>query len=400
MFDVPAMTKGPAPMRCIPRLTLLASAPILFLLPLATLAGAAEPVVGVVRDDVLRVELLPPGPDNPRNSEGDFIHLKDGRLLFVYTHFTGGAGDHAKAHLAGRYSADGGQSWTAEDQTILANEGGMNVMSVSLLRLADGRIAMFYLRKNSQADCRPFLRISDDEAETWSEPVAVVPDVDTGYYVLNNDRVIQLDSGRLVAPLAQHYDSTSQKWDPNARQLCYFSDDAGKTWTRGADAPAPDPVAGKAVLTQEPGVVELKDGRLMLYCRTNAGSQYVAYSRDEGGAWSKLEPSNIISPLSPATIERLPSTGDLLLVWNDHRDVEASLRGKRTPLRTAISTDDGKTWSRTKTLENDPNGWYCYTAMAFVDDHVLLAYCAGDRSENNGLAMTRVSRLPLDWTED
>ncbi|HEV7279302.1 MAG TPA: sialidase family protein [Pirellulaceae bacterium] len=381
-------------------LNLLATAAVTLLLAFGSAAFAAEPVTGEVRDGVLRIELLPPGRDNARNSEGDFIQLKDGRLLLVYTHFTGGAGDHSKAYLAGRYSDDGGQSWTGEDTTILPNEGGMNVMSVSLLRLADGRIAMFYLRKNSKEDCRPFVRTSDDEAKTWSEPVAVVPDERAGYYVLNNDRVIQIDSGRLVVPLALHFDATSKKWDPNARQLCYLSDDAGKTWTRGSEAPAPDPLAGKPVVTQEPGVVPLKDGRLMLYCRTSAGSQYVAYSTDEGEAWSKLEPSNIVSPLSPATIERVPSTGDLALVWNDHRDVDPALRGKRTPLRIAVSTDDGETWSRTKTLENDPDGWYCYTALEFVGEHVLLAYCAGDRRKNNGLAMTRVARLPLDWTEE
>ena len=55
---------------------------------------------------VTRNVLLPPGPDNPRNSEGDFIRLKDGRLMFIYTHFTGGGGDHEAAHLAARYSCD------------------------------------------------------------------------------------------------------------------------------------------------------------------------------------------------------------------------------------------------------------------------------------------------------
>ena len=40
--------------------------------------------------NVEKIRLLPPGPGNPRNSEGDFIELKDGRVLFVYTHFTGG----------------------------------------------------------------------------------------------------------------------------------------------------------------------------------------------------------------------------------------------------------------------------------------------------------------------
>ncbi len=47
--------------------------------------------------------------NNPRNSEGDFINLKDGRILFVYSHYYGtSSSDHATAYLAGRYSDDGG----------------------------------------------------------------------------------------------------------------------------------------------------------------------------------------------------------------------------------------------------------------------------------------------------
>ena len=356
---------------------------------------SSEPVLGDVRDGVRRIELLRPGPSNPRNSEGDFIRLKDGRLLLVYTHFTGGAGDHAQAHLAGRFSDDGGQSWSAEDVVVIPNEADRNIMSVSLLRLADGRIALFYLRKNSLSDCRPAMRTSDDEAQSWSDPVEIIPDGELGYYVLNNDRVVQLDDGRLVLPLAQHDGIGWEKWMPKAQILGYYSDDCGQTWKRGKDAPTPEPAAGKPVTLQEPGVVALKDGRLMIWCRTDAGSQYVGYSPDKGETWSKLEPSNMISPLSPATIERIPSTGDLLLVWNDHRHIEPSLRGKRTPFCAAISSDDGKTWRNVKTLEDNPHGWYCYTAMAFAGDHVVLAHCAGDRRTNNGLAMTQVTRFPV-----
>src|SRR6478609_5909518 len=97
---------------------------------------------------------LAPSPGNPRNSEGDFIRLHDGRWLFIYTHFTSGANDHAKAFLASRESSDGGKTWTAKDRVVVANEGGFNVMSVSLLRLKSGEIALFYLRKNSLEDCR------------------------------------------------------------------------------------------------------------------------------------------------------------------------------------------------------------------------------------------------------
>jgi Neuraminidase (sialidase) len=340
---------------------------------------------------------LPPSPDNLRNSEGDLIELKDGRILLVYTHFTAGAGDHANAFLAGRFSKDHGQTWTKADTTVIPNEGGMNIMSVSLLRLQDGRIALFYLRKNSTEDCRPVMRISTDEAKTWSDPVETIPDSQVGYYVMNNDRAFQMKNGRLLLPLSQHYGSDWEKWTAYGKAVCYTSDDAGKTWQRGEQVPQNETSLGDLAMIQEPGLVELQDGQLMMFARTNAGSQYLSYSKDKGETWSDWAPSDISSPRSPATIERIPSTGDLLLVWNNHRDIDPSLKGKRTPLTAAISTDDGKSWKHVKNLFDNPNGWYCYTAMLFVGDHVLLEHCAGDRTQNNGLALSQVTRVPIAW---
>ncbi|MCK5815189.1 MAG: hypothetical protein KAH07_04515, partial [Flavobacteriaceae bacterium] len=53
-----------------------------------------EPISEKGKEITLRLE---PKPGNPRNSEGDFIQLKDGSILFVYSHFTGGTGDNATA---------------------------------------------------------------------------------------------------------------------------------------------------------------------------------------------------------------------------------------------------------------------------------------------------------------
>src|SRR5690606_33162139 len=147
---------------------------------------------------------LNPSENNPRNSEGDFVTLKDGTVMFVYSKYVGeSSSDHAPASLAARYSTDGGVTWTSEDQIIVPNEGGMNVMSVTLLRLQNGDIALFYLRKNSTEDCIPMLRISKDEAKTWSEAIPCITDK-VGYFVLNNARVIQLQDGRLMMAVALH----------------------------------------------------------------------------------------------------------------------------------------------------------------------------------------------------
>ena len=69
---------------------------------------------------------LQKGEDNPRNSEGDFVELKDGRILFVYSHYYGeSTSDHATAYLASRVSSDRGRTWSPQDKLVIDNEGGL-----------------------------------------------------------------------------------------------------------------------------------------------------------------------------------------------------------------------------------------------------------------------------------
>ena len=338
---------------------------------------------------------LMPGESNPRNSEGDFVQLKDGRLMFVYTKFVGGSSDHDAAELVSRFSDDGGETWSGTDASVVANEAGWNVMSVSLLRLADGRIALFYLRKHSLADCRPVVRFSSDEAASWGEATEIISDQEIGYYILNNDRVVQLASGRLVAPVALHNRPDWDQPDWRGEITCYLSDDGGESWRRCRTMQKGHDVEGRRIMAQEPGVVMLRDGRLLLWVRTDAGEQYRAYSSDSGETWTELEPMGIASPRSPASIERVPSTGNLLLVWNDHSSVPLADRKARTPLSVAISKDEGESWLPARVMHADPEGWYCYTAIEFIDDQILLGYVAGRQAPGKHLSTTRITKVPV-----
>jgi sialidase-1 len=340
---------------------------------------------------------LDPTRDNPRNSEGAFVALKSGRILFIYTRFLGGAADHSPAQLVSVHSDDHGRTWSREPRTVVENPPGANVMSVSLLRLRSGAIALFYLAKNSLLDCRPVMRTSADEAETWSEPrhVGDAP----GYFVLNNDRVIQLQGGRLVVPLAFHRSRGSdpknyRSLDMRAIALWYLSEDEGKTWQEADDWWALP--ARTSTGLQEPGVVELADNRLFSWMRTDQGAQFGCYSTDGGKRWSPPEKTELQSPASPASIKRLAGSSDLLAVFNDHSGRFPFPKGKRSPLVSAISSDGGKTWPRRKLLEGDQAGWYCYTAIHFIEDAVLLAYCAGD-PKVGFLNRLRLRRVGLDW---
>jgi Neuraminidase (sialidase) len=335
---------------------------------------------------------LRPSQGNPRNSEGDFIKLKNGNLLFVYTHYTQGTGsDHDPAYLASRYSEDNGITWSTRDEVVLPNEGGMNVMSVSLLRLQNGAIALFYLRKNSTEDCIPMMRISTDEAKSWSSSIPCVT-AKKGYFVLNNDRVIQLKDGRLMFAVAEH-PTTEKGFSEQGNLFSYYSDDNGKTWTSSEMVPN-----STEIITQEPGLIEMEDGRVMMYIRASGGVQQLSFSKDRGASWSHIEPSSIYSPLSPATIEKVPGTKDWVMVWNNNDGSDTIIKGKRTPLTIAVSRDEGKTWGNIKNIATAPEGWYCYTALYFTDpQHLILGHCAGNRVQGTGLETTNLTVLNWDW---
>lgn len=347
---------------------------------------------------------LRPAKGNPRNSEGAFLELKDGRLMFAYSRFIGDSNsDEAAACIAVRYSSDGGDTWS--DDRIVAHPDdykALNLMSVSLLRMENGDVGLFYIIRYGWHDTRLRLWRSADEGETWGEPVCCIPGL--GYYVTNNDRVVRLSNGRTIVPSSLHKmrsDSTTdwKSFDPRGMVYFYLSDDDGVTWREaktGCSLSLPHCSSG----LQEPGVVELGNGTLWAYARTNLGRQYEMFSYDGGETWSPAVPSRFTSPDSPLSVKRNPHNGDLFAVWNpipnyETRALERHSWG-RIPLIGAISKDDGKTWGNRFSIEGeDARGGYCYTAIHFTADALLLAYCAGEPEDGICLARLKVKKIAL-----
>lgn len=349
---------------------------------------------------------LIPAPGNPRNSEGAFLELKDGRILYVYAAFRGDAArDFTAADLAKITSCDGGLTWSTPEVFVTAAEyGAMNVMSVSLLRMANGDLGLIYLIRRSWSDMRIVIRRSSDEGETFGEEVYCSPRV--GYFVINNDRALRLSSGRIVIPAAEHvptFDGGERPHMSAAATTVFYSDDDGCTWKEAATQLTLSGIRSAAGL-QEPGLVELAGGLLYGWARTDLGVQYEFLSRDGGMHMTPVVPSGFTSPLSPLSMKRLPD-GRLMAIWNpvpEYQTRHSDRRtGGRTPLVYAFSEDEALTWSEPEILEDDPLGGYCYTAMYVTKEALLLSYCAGDtRRDASCLNRTRIRVIPLSSLGD
>jgi len=348
----------------------------------ARLAAAAPDAEEVLRDVYVATAA------NPRYSEGSILVLAGGKLLFATTEFFGRA-DHATARIVARTSVDGGRTW-GEPRVLQDNVGQQNVMSVTLRRLAPGRsdgpIGMFYLVKNGPRDLKVHLRVSTDEAATFGPPTVVT--AADGYHVMNNDRVTVLSGGRLICPIAWTDDVSR----PGSHfvAFCYLSDDGGRTWRRSAGQ-VDQPQRG----AMEPEVVELSGGKLLMIIRTQLGKIATSLSRDGGEHWDEPATLPLQAPESPATIRRVPGSGDLLLIWNNRYQPGAGHGGPRTPLTAAISPDDGATWKHVRNLESDPEQGYAYTSVAFHDGRVLLSYYVAEGA--SGRISSRFRSLPLAW---
>ncbi len=342
---------------------------------------------------VFETMLCPATATHPRYGEGSVMALRSGDLLLAYGEFyTEERGDGGAAHVLGRISKDCGRTW-GEPFKLVENDC-ITVFSASLVRLPSGEILLFYERKETAEtiqeagqNCRPWVRRSSDEGQSWSEPTCLMPDDHKAYAVLNNDRVVIHSTGRLLAPIAPM--EPREPDDPyHSTSTCLLSDDQGRTWRRSQTTLRLDAFDG----LQEPAVVEKKDGSLMMLMRTSRGHQYRSLSSDRGDTWSEVKPvPELISPVSPVSVKRIPSTGHLLAIFNKTYDPLGrpgpSGYGFRTPLTATISLDDGNSWTLLKNIENDPTKGFDYVSMTFLPgDEVLLTY-----------HQTEFSTSVIDW---
>lgn len=351
------------------------------------------------------VLVLGPEGNYPRHSEGSFFRMKDGGILFVYSRFHDGWLDDAPSDIVGITSYDEGETWSEPRVYIAAEQYNTeNVMSCSLLRMNNGDLGLFYLVKANMWTYQLWLSRSRDEGKTFYEHHECSRHRGDGIYVVNNDRVRRLSSGRIIVPLAVHRivrldGDIKRYYDFRAVTLFLYSDDDGLTFNESSQTlsiPSSHSHSG----LQEPGVIELADNLLWAYMRTDMMFQYESFSFDQGDTWTQPQPSRFTSPCSPMLVVRRPDNGWLYAIFNPipeylGRNAPRS-SGGRTPIVFSISQDNGKTWGEEQIIADDPVRGYCYPAALFTNDGcMLVSYCSGSPEQLSCLAETTISKVKL-----
>jgi len=354
--------------------------------------------------------ILFPGENNPRNSEGSFLKLDDGRIAYAFSRYTGDShSDDAPCNICCIYSSDNGNSWDTKNiETLVSAKeyGQTNVMSVTLRYMDNGDIGLFYMLKIHDSHISYYyLRRYKGNFSAPCKEVRINSDKYPAYYVINNDRVVRHSSGKWIIPAALHDEDrvNEESLSPDLRGTAVFfiSDDDGKNWKLEKPRLVLDIPQSNSGL-QEPGVVELPGGVLYAYFRTDMMCQYESVSLDKGKSWFAPQPSKFTSPTSPMLIKQNLFSGKYYAVWNPvpqypgRPKPEGLWMGGRTPLVIAES-EDGVNFSAYTALDDDFERGFCYPAIEFLDEKTLLvAYCSGGREDGGCLNRITIRKIIVE----
>ena len=210
-----------------------------------------------------------------------------------------------------------------------------------------------------------FFKVGPDPRSWWGE---MMVSYDRGRTFRNRIRLpetidgpvrckpIELSDGSLLAGSSTEYDG----WRVHFEKTQLENGIPQRSWKRIG------PINNKDEFNAiQPTILEHSNGRLQALCRTKEGVISTTFSEDQGETWSQMTATNLPNPNSGIDAVTLKD-GRHLLIYN-HLGSGTSGWGRRGLLNLAIS-DDGISWRKIATLEQEANAEFSYPAMIQTND--------------------------------
>ncbi len=308
-------------------------------------------------------------PFYAHNHQPSITWLENGDLLAIWFSTMKEAGTEMTV-LASRLRA-GKNEWEPASEFFKAKDRNMTGSSL----FNDGKGTLYHFNsmgaegETGWANLAILLRTSRDNGKTWTNARPVAPDIKGRHQVISG--TIKTAQGYLIQACDAH-------WSSSGGTALHISKDGGSTWTdpgEGIATPKFSEVkSGQGTIAGiHGGVVELKDGRLLAFGRSDNidGKMPMSISEDLGKTWTySASPFPPIHSGQRLVLMRLKEGPLLFMSFTHYPDKEGGMAFKDADGNTfqgkgmyaALSYDEGKTWPVQKLLtpgtgEFDGGGW-------------------------------------------
>ena len=145
----------------------------------------------------------------------------------------------------------------------------------------NNKLFLFYKIGPSPSTWWGAYKISTDHGKTWSEKKMLPEDILGSI----KNKPIQLKNGRIVSPSSEELQD-GEIWKAHME----ISDDYGKTWRK---VPVNENSAYKVI---QPSIVQLQNGNLKAFFRSDQDAVLESTSIDNGETWSDFSASELANP--------------------------------------------------------------------------------------------------------
>lgn len=314
------------------------------------LAGHAPEIIKITSSHIL-------GPERPFAQGHASTVVKAGPDTYLVAWF---GGTHEKHPDVGIWMSRGnGKEWSSPVEVAKVREHAH--WNPVLFKSTANEITLFFKVGETIDDWETWYMTSIDQGQTWTKPRELVKGDKGGRGPVRN-KPIRLSNGVLIAGASNE---KNKVWNAFVDR----SEDNGKTW-KATPFLAVDrkDITGEGII--QPTLWESTPGTVHMLLRSSGGYICRSDSRDYGKTWSKVYKTSLPNPNSGIDLVKL-SNGKLALVYNpDNKNW-----GDRSPIKLAISSDNGITWPQQIDIETGASDEeFSYPAIVASGDTVSITY--------------------------